>query len=161
MGRLFDGVCSLAGIREVCSYEGQGAVLLEAAANETEHGEYEIEFYEKDGVSVFDWRPMVRQIASERSGAGTVAAKFMNTLMLAAAEQCCTAAAETGLKRVVLSGGVFQNMYLMDRLPRMLRDRGLEVYTHSRVSPNDEGVALGQIMILEARYVSGGTSEDS
>ena len=52
-------------------------------------------------------------------------------------------------------------MYLMDRLPRMLRDRGLEVYTHSRVSPNDEGVALGQIMILEARYVSGGTAEDS
>lgn len=154
MGRLFDGVCALAGIRSGCSYEGQGAVLLEAAADEAERGEYDIAL---EG-NVFDWRPMIRQIAALGEAPGTVAAKFMNTLVSMAAAQCRAAAEQTGLRRVVLSGGVFQNMYLMERLPRALRAAGLEVYTHSRVSPNDEGIALGQLMILEASYVSGGTA---
>lgn len=154
MGRLFDGVCALAGIRSGCSYEGQGAVLLEAAADEAERGEYDLAL---EG-NVFDWRPMIRQIAALGEAPGTVAAKFMNTLVSMAAAQCRAAAEQTGLRRVVLSGGVFQNMYLMERLPRALRAAGLEVYTHSRVSPNDEGIALGQLMILEASYVSGGTA---
>ena len=154
MGRLFDGVCALAGIRSGCSYEGQGAVLLEAAADEAERGEYDIAL---EG-NIFDWRPMIRQIAALGEAPGTVAAKFMNTLVSMAAAQCRAAAEQTGLRRVVLSGGVFQNMYLMERLPRALRAAGLEVYTHSRVSPNDEGIALGQLMILEAKYVSGGTA---
>lgn len=154
MGRLFDGVCAIAGIRSGCSYEGQGAVLLEAAADEAERGEYDIAL---EG-NVFDWRPMIRQIAALGEAPGTVAAKFMNTLVSMAAAQCRAAAEQTGLRRVVLSGGVFQNMYLMERLPRALRAAGLEVYTHSRVSPNDEGIALGQLMILEAKYVSGGTA---
>ena len=154
MGRLFDGVCALAGIRSGCSYEGQGAVLLEAAADEAERGEYDLSL---EG-NVFDWRPMIRQIAALGEAPGTVAAKFMNTLVSMAAAQCRAAAEQTGLRRVVLSGGVFQNMYLMERLPRALRAAGLEVYTHSRVSPNDEGIALGQLMILEASYVSGGTA---
>ena len=154
MGRLFDGVCAIAGIRSGCSYEGQGAVLLEAAADEAERGEYDIAF---EG-NVFDWRPMIRQIAALGEAPGAVAAKFMNTLVSMAAAQCRAAAEQTGLRRVVLSGGVFQNMYLMERLPRALRAAGLEVYTHSRVSPNDEGIALGQLMILEASYVSSGTA---
>ena len=158
MGRLFDGACALAGIREVCSYEGQGAVLLEAAADSGERGEYELAFYGEGGMTVFDWRPMVRQLASGGEAPGTAAAKFMNTLVSAAARQCLEAAEQTGLRRVVLSGGVFQNMYLMARLPGRLREAGFEVYTHSRVSANDEGVALGQLMILEAEYVSGGTA---
>lgn len=161
MGRLFDGVCALAGIRDVCSYEGQGAVLLEAAADAVERGEYELAFYGEGGVTVFDWRPMVRQLASGGEAPGTVAAKFMNTLVSAAVRQCLEAAELTGLRRVVLSGGVFQNMYLMARLPGRLREAGFEVFTHSRVSANDEGVALGQLMILEAEYVSGGTAENS
>ena len=161
MGRLFDGVCALAGIRDVCSYEGQGAVLLEAAADAVERGEYELAFYGEGGVTVFDWRPMVRQLASGGEAPGTVAAKFMNTLVSAAVRQCLEAAELTGLRRAVLSGGVFQNMYLMARLPGRLREAGFEVFTHSRVSANDEGVALGQLMILEAEYVSGGTAENS
>lgn len=158
MGRLFDGACALAGIRTGCSYEGQGAVLLEAAADEGESGEYEAAFYEENGLLVFDWRPMVRQMAAERCAPGKAAAKFMNTLLRAAAHQCREAALASGARRVALSGGVFQNMYLMERLPALLRGQGLEVYTHSRVSPNDEGVALGQLVILEAAYVSGGTA---
>ena len=150
MGRLFDGVCAILGIRRRASYEGQGAVLLEAAADTRETGEYPFSFYDAQGVLTLDWRDMIRALVSDGAGAGVRAARFMNTLISAAAEQLRRASRETGLGRVVLSGGVFQNMYIMNRLPERLRRMGLEVYTHSRVSCSDEGLSLGQLMILEA-----------
>lgn len=162
MGRLFDGVCAVAGIREVCTYEGQGAVLLEAAAVPDEGG-YTPIFYDRAGVGVFDWRPMVRAMAEELADGvpgGVLAARFMNTLVNAAALQCEDARARTGLNRVVLSGGVFQNAYLLARLPECLRARGFEVFTHSRVSANDEGLSLGQIFIAEYSHVSCGSTQN-
>lgn len=163
MGRLFDGVAAILGIRRKAGYEGQGAVLLEAAALAGEGGAYPYELCGGE-VLTLDWRPTVRALTSELDGGvevPVIAARFMNTLIHAAAEQLSRLAAETGLDRVVLSGGVFQNMYIMGRLPERLRAQGLEVYTHSRVSANDEGISLGQLMILEANYVLGGAAEDS
>ena len=150
MGRLFDGVCAILGIRRRASYESQGAVLLEAAADISETGEYPFSFYDAQGVLTLDWRDMIRALVSDGAGAGVRAARFMNTLISAAAEQLRRVSRETGLGRVVLSGGVFQNMYIMNRLPGRLRRMGLEAYTHSRVSCSDEGLSLGQLMILEA-----------
>lgn len=163
MGRLFDGVAAILGIRRKAGYEGQGAVLLEAAALAGEGGAYPYELCGGE-VLTLDWRPTVRALTSELDGGvevPVIAARFMNTLIRAAAEQLARLAAETGLGRVALSGGVFQNMYIMDRLPERLRAQGLEVYTHSRVSANDEGISLGQLMILEANYVLGGAAENS
>ena len=163
MGRLFDGVAAILGIRRKAGYEGQGAVLLEAAALAGEGGAYPYELCGGEALTL-DWRPTVRALTSELDGGvevPVIAARFMNTLIRAAAEQLSRLAAETGLGRVVLSGGVFQNMYIMGRLPERLRAQGLEVYTHSRVSANDEGISLGQLMILEANYVLGGAAEDS
>lgn len=163
MGRLFDGVAAILNIRRKAGYEGQGAVLLEAAALAGEGGAYPYELCGGEALTL-DWRPTVRALTSELDGGvevPVIAARFMNTLIRAAAEQLSRLAAETGLDRVVLSGGVFQNMYIMGRLPERLRAQGLEVYTHSRVSANDEGISLGQLMILEANYVLGGAAENS
>ena len=156
MGRLFDGAASILGIKEVCNYEGQAAILLEAAAGE--NGEcFPICFLpdeQENKLLRFDWRPMIRALAAERQ-AGTavpiLAAKFMNTLIDMAAEQAAEAAEKTGIRQVVLSGGSFQNQYVMHRLPDRLKTRGLEVYHHRRVSCNDEGLSLGQLMIGNAR----------
>ena len=149
MGRLFDGVAAILGIKTRCSYEGQGAVLLEAAATEDE-GVYP---YTLSGSPLrFDWREMIRCIVADRDAGvetGRIAAWFMNTLMAMACEQCSEARDQTGLHRVVLSGGSFQNMYIMHRLPKLLKSKGFEVYTHKRVSANDEGISLGQLMIAE------------
>jgi hydrogenase maturation protein HypF len=95
---------------------------------------------------------MIREIAAEKGSgisAGIIAARFMNTLIDMAQAQCLGAKAETGLNRIVMSGGVFQNMYLLERLPEQLRSCGFEVYTHSRVSANDEGLSLGQALVCE------------
>ncbi|MBO5543580.1 MAG: carbamoyltransferase HypF, partial [Oscillospiraceae bacterium] len=152
MGRLFDGAASILGIKETCNYEGQAAILLEAAAGES--GEcFPVCFVpdeKENGLLRFDWRPMIRALTAERQAGAAVsllAAKFMNTLIEMAAEQAADAAEKTGIRRVVLSGGSFQNQYVMRRLPDRLRARGLEAYHHRRVSCNDEGLSLGQLMI--------------
>ena len=146
MGRLFDGVACILGIKSLSSYEGQGAVLLEAAADDEERGVYP--FALAGAPLRFDWRPTIRALCEDDADMPRKAAKFMNTLARMACEQAQRASRQTGVTDVVLSGGSFQNMYLMRRLPAMLRARGLTVYHHRRVSCNDEGLALGQTMIL-------------
>ena len=147
MGRLFDGVSAILGIKTLCSYEGQGAVLLEAEAGVSER-RYSVSF--EEASNTFDWRDMIKEIAFDTEKGidrGEIAAAFMNTIADMAVEMCKRARERTGLERVVLSGGSFQNMYVMDRLPGMLEACGFGVYSHRRVSTNDEGIALGQLMI--------------
>lgn len=155
MGRLFDGAAAILGIKSVCSYEGQGAVLLEAAAGEDD-GCFPIEFYGEP--MRFDWRPMIKEMAealARGEDRSVLAARFMNTLIGMAAQMCKKAADAAGIRDVVLSGGSFQNMYIMRRLPEVLRREGFRVWHHSRVSANDEGLALGQLMIAQAMLEKG------
>ena len=153
MGRLFDGAAAILGIKTRCSYEGQGAILLEAAAVKNEVGLYPILL--SGSPLVFDWREMICSIVRERDqgvDTGVIAARFMNTLVEMAAKMAVAARKDTGLNRVCLSGGSFQNMYIMHRLPARLRAEGFKVYHHSQVSTNDEGIALGQLMIANAKW---------
>ena len=97
---------------------------------------------------------MIRAMVSDRDRGletGRIAARFMNSLIDMGCAMCEKAAQETGIKDIVLSGGSFQNMYIMERLPTRLEQLGLKAWHHSRVSPNDEGIALGQLMIAQAR----------
>ena len=157
IGRLFDGVSAILGIRETVSYEGQGAILLEAAAADCDE-KYSYRIEKQDTLYTFDYQPMLREILADikeahgPEGALTdetrrAAARFMNTLVMMAAEMAGLISRDTGIRKVVLSGGSFQNMYILERLVRQLREKGLEPFTHSRVSCNDEGLSLGQLMI--------------
>ena len=155
IGRLFDGICALIGIKEKVSYEGQGAILLEAASVPTEES-YDYEIDNNKDVLVFDYRPLVREAARDRTQGiqtGIIASKFMNTLVNMAVEISISIRKRTGLNSVVLSGGVFQNMYLLERLKGQLEEQGFKAYTHSRVSANDEGISLGQALIAGRRDV--------
>ena len=150
MGRLFDGVAALCGLCRTAAYEGQGAVLLEAAANE-DAGLYPITLTENP--LRFDWREMIRALVRDRERGVEVeslAARFHNTLIEMAVRQCRAAREQSGLNTVALSGGSFQNMRLMARLPRRLEEEGFAVLRHRRVSPNDEGLSLGQLAIAAA-----------
>lgn len=155
MGRLFDGVSAILGIKTRCSYEGQGAILLEAAALPDE-GTYA---YSLSGEPlIFDWRETVRGICADMAEgvpSGIIAARFMNTLVLMASELCARVGERTGLRDVCLSGGTFQNMYLMRRLPAALEEKGFRVRRHSRVSCNDEGISLGQTAIAICKMKNG------
>lgn len=164
MGRLFDGVAALLGIKTLASYEGQGAVLLEAAAAETED---EYPFALEGEPLRFDWRPTIRALVADRdAGVPTaeIAGRFHKTLVRMAVRQCLAARKKTKINDVALSGGTFQNMILMRRLPAALEGEGFRVWRHRRVSANDEGLSLGQLMIGEAfleekNHVPGGSAE--
>ena len=153
IGRLFDGVYSLlTGTQQVC-YEGQGATRLQAMAREEIPGRsYPVAFYEKDGLRIFDTRPLLRAITGDLSDhvdPAAVARGFMDALCRMALEQCCLL--NPGKLPVVLSGGVFLNEYLLSESTRLLTHAGFSVYTHHRVSTSDEGLCLGQLAIATAK----------
>ena len=152
IGRLFDGVCALITGRGEVSYDGEGAALVEALSPEEASGPdgtfYEVHFYEQNDLRIFDTRPMIHNLLNDiRDGIspGLTAMRFMNTLIRMALDQC--RALNPGGLPVVLSGGVFQNRFLLHGLTAELERLGYKVYTHHRISTNDEGICLGQLAI--------------
>jgi hydrogenase maturation protein HypF len=93
---------------------------------------------------------MVAEILRDSASAPVKAAKFHNTLADATVAVCLRMARETGLRRVCLSGGTFQNMRLLGTTTAALRRNSLEVFLHAHVPPNDGGIALGQAAIASA-----------
>jgi hydrogenase maturation protein HypF len=158
MGRLFDAVAALMGLRQRCSFEGQAAMALEFAqrgVNTDECYPFEITPVTGDeGVSrrIIEWKPVMMALLQE-SDTRLASAKFHNTLaaiIVAAAEQI-------GEPAVVLSGGCFQNRALLEKAIQRLRKAGFRAYWQQQIPPNDGGIALGQIMavVREMNDVSG------
>ncbi len=148
-GRLFDAVASLCGLRHEINFEGQAAIELEMIASPSigEHYGFDIAASEPWQI---DFRPMIAAIVDEVNGgvsARDVSAKFHNTLAKVIAEVCLRLRRAEGLNRVCLSGGTFQNMKLLTKAVSGLRANGFDVYMHSKVPPNDGGIALGQAVI--------------
>jgi hydrogenase maturation protein HypF len=149
-GRLFDAVAALAGVCRESSYEGEAAMLLEAAADEGEDEPYP---YGIDGGEI-DTRPLIRAVCADVAAGGPAAlvARRFHTTMADIMESASVRLRDaTGLDRVCLSGGTFQNA-LLDRLARRkLEARGFAVYRHRLVPANDGGLALGQAVIAAER----------
>src|ERR1019366_9874648 len=101
-----------------------------------------------------DFRAMMERIVRERTAPSVVAARFHNTLAEAIHEMCLRMRRESGLQRVCLSGGAFQNMRLLELTARALRGSGFELFLHRQVPPNDGGIALGQAAIAAERFRS-------
>jgi hydrogenase maturation protein HypF len=157
-GRLFDGVAALLGLRQRTQFEGQAAMELEFAVqpNVGDHYDFELRSGEP---AVLDWRPMIAQVAREmESGADVprMAAKFHNTLV----EMIVAVARLAGEAKVVLTGGCFQNRYLLEGAVRCLSEAGFRPCWHQRVPTNDGGIALGQVMaaVAHARGRKGGAA---
>lgn len=146
MGRLFDAVAALTGVRQVVNYEGQAAIELEALVDETETAAYPFSL-EK---GVVDPAPMLAAIVDDLRGrvqTAVIAARFHNTVVHMVMIVCGRMRAETGLKEVALSGGVWQNRTLLQRTIPSLQQKGFTVYWHQTVPANDGGLALGQAVI--------------
>jgi hydrogenase maturation protein HypF len=150
-GRLFDAVAALCGLRDRVSYEGQAALELEMAiAEDGEAGYYPYDIEHAPEGYIFQPAATIRAIVDDLQGkvpVSTISARFHNTLAYLVAETCLLVRADTGLARVALSGGVFQNRYLTEKCVVILKRGGFEVLTHSLVPPNDGGLALGQAVI--------------
>ena len=156
-GRLFDAVSALAGLRDSVSYEGQAAIELEQALQMCDE-EYRGEVVREKDTWILDPFPMVAAAISDvRAGeaAGIISCRLHNGLVSLLVEAVERISGENDLKRIALSGGVFQNAYLSERLEKRLAERGFEVFVHKEVPANDACISLGQAYIGAHKYFAG------
>ena len=156
-GRLFDAVASLLGVAQEVTFEGQAAIALEAMADDGVEDSYDFEIAEGEPM-ILDFRPVIAAIVKDLSRGrrpGVISAAFHNSLSAAIGEMCGRIGAADGLNRVCLSGGSFQNLYLLGRTVVELRRRGFGVFLHAQVPANDGGLSLGQAMIAHQRMREG------
>jgi hydrogenase maturation protein HypF len=173
VGRLFDAIAALCGIRASVSYEGQAAFELQAACDERERGAYPLPAIDAleeptaaldeaargsgrlaPGGQVLDARATVAAALSDLNAGVAVpqvATRFHNGLAQATANTCVDQALRHGLELVVLSGGVFQNRLLLERTAEAISSAGLRVLVPLRLPPNDGGISYGQAAVAAAR----------
>ena len=156
-GRLFDAVAALAGIRQRVNYEAQAAIELEMAIG----GSYDELAYPFDLCSdgdnyIIGARPLLEALLRDlgkQTPNAVISARFHNGLVELFRRLAQILRERTGLDRVCLSGGTFNNRYLMDNLCRRLRWEGFEVFTQRQVPAGDGGISLGQAMIAGHRLL--------
>jgi len=154
LGRLFDAAAALAGGRQEVNYEAQAAIEFEAAADPDETTAYPFEIVEE----IIDPRPAcVSLLADARAGRSlaTISARFHNGLVEMVRTICNEIRMKTAIREVALSGGVWQNMVVLQKTIAALGRDGFRVYIHRQVPANDGGVALGQALVAAARWATG------
>jgi hydrogenase maturation protein HypF len=166
MGRLFDAVAALAGIRRHVAYEGQAAIELEWLASQAPPDDsYPFEMKESTDSSassnpiVLETAGLIARVCEEvRKGVASarIARRFHSTIVEMIARVCARLRVVSGLEAVVLSGGVFMNALLTGEVLERLEADGFRVYRHRRVPPNDGGISLGQLAVAAARQTNEG-----
>lgn len=157
-GRLFDAVACLLGVRDVAGYEAQAAVELEALAAPRADRAYDVGLTEAGDRLVVRTTDLVRAVVEDlRAGVprALIAARFHAALAQVIAQVADRVRAQSGVGRVALTGGVFQNARLLRLAAAALEARGFEVLRHQQVPPNDGGLALGQAAVA-ARWLAEG-----
>jgi hydrogenase maturation protein HypF len=154
-GRLFDAVSALAGIRKRVNYEAQAAIEFEAAiAGEGEGAVYPFELRADGSGWIIDTRPLFAALLNDLNcgvPAGIVSRRFHEGFVDVLARVVKLIHAKTGLQNICLSGGSFQNVFLLEHLKRRLEAEGLNVFTHSEVPCGDGGLSLGQALVAAHR----------
>jgi hydrogenase maturation protein HypF len=153
LGRLFDAVAAIIGLRHQVAFEGQAAMELEMVADESESGCYDFSW---DGIDVMQLAttPIVRAVMQDKIqgvSQAVISARFHNTLIVLFDSVCRHLRGRTGMDRVALSGGVFQNSRLLGGLSDALENSGFDLITHKRVPANDGGLSLGQAVVAAAQ----------
>lgn len=146
IGRLFDAVAGILGLNLQSGFEGQAAMKLEFALLDFPSDQlYNFKLNDSNGLVIIDWEPLLKDLLEDLRAlvpAGTISAKFHNTLSAV----IVSVAKRINIKKVVLSGGCFQNKYLTEQTVRLLANSAgqFQPYWHQRIPPNDGGISLGQ-----------------
>ena len=147
MGRLFDAVAALCGLRETVSYEGQAAIALEQIADESEQESYQFSIVREPDGWIYDWRSVVQGVildAASGISPSRISMRFHRALANLLVEAARTHRAETGCALVALSGGCFQNELLLQLCVVELENSGFTVLINRLVPCNDGGISYGQ-----------------
>jgi len=148
-GRLFDAVAALLGLCQVASFPAEGPMRLESLVKKNC-----TESYKFDADQTICFNATIGGIVEDLSrgvDVTVIASKFHNTIISVIFDSVISLREKEGINKVVLSGGVFQNKYLLEGTITLLNENHFEVYTHSAVPTNDGGIALGQLAIAAKR----------
>ncbi|MFZ3070895.1 MAG: carbamoyltransferase HypF [Anaerolineaceae bacterium] len=154
MGRLFDTVASLLGLCQVITYEAQAAIALEAIADPHEQSSYAMPL-ENDQIIPFG---LIRQVVDDLAqgiSSARISARFHNSIVAMSIQACRIIRQETGVRDVAISGGVWQNMVLMNKILPALEKAGFNPLYHTHLPPNDACVSLGQVMVALSQAKTG------
>jgi hydrogenase maturation protein HypF len=160
MGRLFDAVAALAGVRQEVNYEAQAAMELEQLVDPHERGIYSFELRSQDGnqeVLIINQSPMFSTLLRDlRQGvsATKIAARFHNGVAYMVMDVVMAMRKSVGISTVALSGGVWQNLTLLSLTCSLLQQQGFDLLLHRRVPPNDGGLSLGQAIVAAYHHQS-------
>jgi hydrogenase maturation protein HypF len=143
-GRLFDAVSAILGLCPVSNFDSEAPMRLESAINSETESYYPFEVgktvvFAETLKAVIDDLPV--------ADVSFISAKFHNTIAMAMLEVSENIRRETSLQKVILSGGIFQNKYLIEKLTKLLNEKHFEVFTNHLVPANDGGISLGQLII--------------
>ena len=158
MGRLFDAVAALSGIGRIVDYDGQAAIALEQLLDRTEKGSYDISITAEDDGYLLDWREMLTQILTDihnKTDVGVISARFHRAICNISLDICLRLRDETGINIVALSGGCWQNLFLINNVKKQLAENGFKVLINSRVPINDGGISYGQAAVAAAQIEKG------
>lgn len=152
-GRLFDAVAALTGVCLFNSFEAEAPMRLESIIDKEMSDAYP---YEINSIVSFEKTisAIVTDLGNGRSK-GAISARFHNTLVHVITDVLCSARNKSGINKIALSGGVFQNRYLLEKTEEALKIANFEVYSHTVVPSNDGGIALGQLAIAAKRRAMG------
>ncbi len=160
-GRLMDGIASLCGLAQVSTFEGHAAMALEREAwrhtDREEAGAYPLPLRRAVEPWVLDWGPLVESLLDDLAH-GIPSSHAAARVLSALAGGIVEVARHAGIPTVALTGGCFQNRWLLEEVERRLCKEGFIVLRHRRIPPNDGGIAAGQVMVAAARLArqSGG-----
>ncbi len=152
-GRLFDAVAAIIGIADTNTYQAEAATALESCAAEGITEDYPVDIKFADPMVVdfsFTLLRMLEDITSG-TGRGIISARFHNTIITTIIRVVNKLHSLTGIRDVVISGGVFQNLYIAERVLERLKGDGFRIYCNRRMPPNDANISLGQAYILRER----------
>jgi hydrogenase maturation protein HypF len=149
MGRLFDAMANIIGISNIVTYEGQASIELEAISSIDIEESYTYKVLKSDMYIMEPYEIIIEALNDKKKGVSTkiIASKFQNTIVNFTVSICGSIREDSGLNEVVLSGGVFQNCFLLKKICCNLKKNKFQVYTHKDLPTNDGGVAVGQIII--------------
>ena len=145
-GRLFDVIACLLNLCSKQSFDAEGPMRLEVIIDKTEKAYYPFEIV--NGIVRFE--KMLNVIIDDISkrSASIISAKFHNTIVHIIKDVVNQIKKDTGINKIVLSGGVFQNRFLLEKSIQILAKNNFEVYTNHLTPPNDGGIALGQLVVV-------------
>ncbi len=159
-GRLFDAVSALLGVCRTISFEGQAAIALEMIAAAGSHlSPYPFRIEKVEGVRQVMLKELIQALLSDLSDhidPAIISRRFHETVAEMIGKMASMLSEESGIKKVVLSGGCFQNRLLLDLTLPILQERGLSSFTHCQVPCNDGGISLGQAAIAHATMTGEG-----